>query len=63
MNALQEAYTYTEQKFNVGAVNSSDFMLVKTNLSRAKSDLIQAKYDYLFKIKILDFYQGKPLSF
>ena len=63
VNALQEAYTYTEQKFNVGAVNSSDFMLVKTNLSRAKSDLIQAKYDYLFKIKILDFYQGKPLSF
>lgn len=62
-NALEEAYKYTEQKFNAGAVNSTDFVIIKTNLSKAKSNLIQAKYDYLFKVKILDFYQGKKLSF
>jgi outer membrane protein len=63
VSALQEAYSYMEQKFNAGAVNSMDFVNIKTNLSKAKSDLLQAKYDYLFKIKILDFYQGKALSF
>lgn len=58
----EEAYNYTEQKFNVGLVSSVDFNIAKTNLLKAKSDYLQAKYEYIFKSKILDFYRGTPIS-
>ncbi|UCG27574.1 MAG: TolC family protein, partial [Bacteroidales bacterium] len=58
----QEAFSYTEERFNVGLVNSVDYNLAKNNLTRAQSDLLQAKYDFIFKTKILDFFQGKELS-
>jgi outer membrane protein len=32
-------------------------------LFAAESNLLQAKYDYIFKLKVLDYYQGKPLGF
>jgi outer membrane protein len=58
----EEAFNYTQQKFEVGLVNSVDFNIAKNNLAKARSDLAQAKYEYIFKIKILDFYQGKPIQ-
>ncbi|MGC9338097.1 MAG: TolC family protein, partial [Bacteroidales bacterium] len=58
----EEAFNYTQQKFEVGLVNSVDFNIAKNNLTKARSDLAQAKYEYIFKIKILDFYQGKPIQ-
>jgi outer membrane protein len=63
VESLKEAYKYAQQKFDVGLITSYDFLAAKNNLDKAQSDLIQAKYDYLFKTKILDFYQGKSLSF
>jgi outer membrane protein len=63
VQSLQEAFRMTEQRFNVGAVNAVDYNLARNNLNQAETDLIQAKYDYIFKTKILDFYQGKPLTF
>ena len=57
-----EAFNYSEERFNVGMINSVDYNLAKNNLTRAQSDLVQAKYDYIFKTKILDFYQGKELK-
>jgi outer membrane protein len=63
VNAAQASFNYTEQKFNVGALNSFDYNAAKTQLAKAQSDLISAKYDYIFRLKILDYYQGKPLTF
>lgn len=63
VDAAQESFRYTEQKFNVGTVNSMDFNNSKNQLNRAQSQLIQAKYDYIFRLKVLDYYQGKPLTF
>ena len=62
VNSNEEAFNYTQQKFEVGLVNSVDFNIAKTDLTRARSDLAQAKYEYIFKIKILEFYQGKPIK-
>lgn len=62
VTALQESFRYVEQKFNVGMVNTTDYNLAKTNLTRAQSELVQAKYQFIFQSKILDFYQGVPLS-
>ncbi|MBN2519185.1 MAG: TolC family protein, partial [Bacteroidales bacterium] len=58
----EEAFNYTEQKFNVGLVSSIEFNEAKNNLTRAKSQLLQAKYEYIFKTKILDFYMGIPIT-
>jgi outer membrane protein len=62
VNSFKESFRYTEQKFNVGMANSVDYNLAKTQLTSAESELLRAKYDYIFKTKILDFYMGKPLS-
>ena len=58
----EESFRYTEQKFNVGMVTSVDYNASKTQLLNAQADLSQAKYEYIFKTKVLDFYKGIPLS-
>lgn len=63
LDAMQESFKYTEQKFNVGMVNTNDYNDAKNKLITTQSDLLQAKYEYVFKTKVLDFYQGKPLKF
>ncbi|MBW8331006.1 MAG: TolC family protein [Prolixibacteraceae bacterium] len=56
-----EAFRYTEEKFNVGMINSVEYNQVKNNLTNAQSDLLQAKYEYIFRTKILDFYNGQSI--
>lgn len=58
----QEAFRYTEEKFNVGMINSVEYNQSKNNLSSAQSDLLQAKYEYIFRTKILDFYNGRTIE-
>jgi len=58
----QEAFSYAEQKFNVGMVSSVDYNVAKNNLTKAKSDLVQAKYEFIFKSRILDFYMGNDIK-
>jgi outer membrane protein len=60
--ALELTYRNAEIRFNNGVLNSTDFNVARNNFTRAQSDLIQAKYQYTFRLKVLDFYQGKPLS-
>ena len=58
----KEAFRYTEEKFNVGMINSVEYNQTKNNLTKAQSDLLQAKYEYIFRTKILDFYNGQPIE-
>lgn len=60
--SMEEAFRYIEEKFNVGMVNSVDYNLQKNQLTAAKSQLLQAKYEYIFRTKILDFYNGIPIE-
>ena len=62
VNAARESFRYAEQKFNVGAMNSVDYNNAKKDLEKAESDQIRAKYEFIFKNTVLDFYMGKPLS-
>ena len=63
VDALVESFAYSQLKFEEGVINQVEYNQVKTNLTKAQSDLVQSKYDYIFRLKILDFYQGKPLTF
>ncbi len=62
VDAFGEAFTYMEEKFNVGMTNSTDYNVAKLQLSTAEADLASSKYDYIFKTKILDFYLGRSLT-
>jgi outer membrane protein len=58
----EEAFKYMQQKYDVGLSSAVDYNTAKTDLLKAKSDLVQSKYEYVFKTKILDFYRGAPLK-
>jgi outer membrane protein len=60
--STEESFRYTEQKFNVGMVTPVDYNASKTQLLKSQSDMSQAKYEFLFKTKVLDFYKGLPLT-
>ncbi|RYC68069.1 TolC family protein [Spirosoma sordidisoli] len=63
VTAFEQAFRASENRFNAGAINAVDYNIAKSNLDRARASLVQAKYDYVFRTKILDFYQNKPLTF
>ncbi|WP_421868923.1 TolC family protein [Marinoscillum sp.] len=63
VEALEETFRSIENQYNLGAANFTDYQVASNNLFRAKSDLVRAKYDFIFKTKVLDFYQGKNLTF
>lgn len=60
---LERSFQVAESRLNAGALNSTDYNIAKSNLDRSRASLVQAKYDYVFRVKILDFYQNKPLTF
>ncbi len=62
VDAANESFKYAQQKFNAGAISAFDFNSAKNRLFAAESNLLQSKYDYIFKLKVLDYYQGKPLT-
>ncbi len=63
LEAQKTSFENLSKKFSVGMVSYVDFNVAKNNLFKAENDLLQAKYEYVFKLKILDFYIGKPLNF
>ncbi len=63
VSAVESVYKNAEKKFDVGVMSATDFLIQKNNFTQSQSNLIQAKYDYIFKQKILDFYQGKAITF
>ena len=62
MAASKESFDYTEKKFNAGVVNSTDYTVAKANLFKAQSEFYQTIFQYLFQLKILDFYSGVPIK-
>ncbi|HRB40738.1 MAG TPA: TolC family protein, partial [Bacteroidia bacterium] len=63
VTAQEKAFLYTEKKYNAGLLNSIDYVNARNNYTKSQSDLIQSKFDLILKIKVLDYYLGKPLSF
>jgi outer membrane protein len=61
--AAELSYKNMERKYKVGMATAIDFLIEKNAFYLAQSNGIQAKYDYIFKSKILDFYQGVPITF
>lgn len=61
-SARKIAFQNAEKRYNIGVSNIFEVTTAKNNLDTAETNLLIAKYDYLFKLKIVDFYQGKKLT-
>ncbi len=61
VNAFDESFRAAGIRFQQGVGNSIDYLIAKNNLDRSNINLIIAKYDYVLRTKILDYYQGKQL--
>ena len=61
VDAYKESFRIAEVRFNAGAINSVDYLVAKNNFDRSNVNLIVARYDFVLRTKILDYYQGRPL--
>jgi outer membrane protein len=62
LDAQKESFKNAQESYNLGVMNSFEFEQVRNRLINAESNLINAKYNFVFKTKVLDFYLGKPLT-
>jgi outer membrane protein len=60
--ARKEAFNYAKEKYAVGMMNSFDFSQSQTLFTNAQSEVLRTKYDYIFKVKIVEFYFGIPIT-
>ena len=58
-----DAFELTRAKYENGKATITEFNEQKNNLLKAQSDLVQAKYEYLYQTSLLDFYRGRQLEF
>jgi outer membrane protein len=61
--AREEAFRMMETRYSSGAANSFEYQVSQNDLFQAQTDLTRAKYDFIFRKKVLDFYLGKPLDY
>ncbi len=61
VKAQEQSFTFAQERYNLGATNSFDFEQVRNRLVNAQSDLVRAKYNYVFRTKLLEFYYGIPI--
>ncbi|MHA7056012.1 TolC family protein [Aquimarina sp. M1] len=62
VKAQERAYAYAKDRYDVGRTNAFDFSQSKFRLENAQSNEVQAKFDYIFKIKVLELYFGIKLA-
>ncbi|MFI5221018.1 MAG: TolC family protein [Bacteroidia bacterium] len=62
LKAETRSYNDLEKKFGLGMANATDFLVEKNNFLKAELALLQAKYNFIFKSKVVDFYTGKSLA-
>lgn len=62
LSSARIAFVYEQQKAEAGRSTIFDFNDAKTRLEKAESELAQAKYQFVFQTKILDYYRGLPLQ-
>jgi outer membrane protein len=60
--AADEAFKYAEERYGVGKSTVFEYNEARTKLLSSKSEQVQAKYDFLFRAKILDFYRGVAIN-
>lgn len=63
LQSNEDAFRLTQGKYENGKANITEFNEAKNNLLKSQSDMVQAKYEYLYQNSLLDFYRGRDLNF
>ncbi|PCJ97906.1 MAG: transporter [Flavobacteriaceae bacterium] len=61
LEARRLAYQYSKERFDVGLMNAFDFSQAQSRVDNAEAEVISAKYNYIFRLKVLEFYFGLPI--
>jgi len=61
VKAQEQSFQFAQERYSLGATNSFDFEQVRNRMVKAQSDLIRAKYNFVFRTKLLEFYYGIPI--
>ena len=62
LDARQQSYNYAQERFDVGLLNAFDLNQAQTLFANAESEVIRTKYDYIFRVKVVEFYFGIPIA-
>ena len=62
LEAREVSFEYAQERFDVGVLNSFDYSQIKNRLVTANSDFLRAKYDFIFRVKLLEYYYGVPVA-
>ena len=62
LEATEKAFGYAEVRFEEGVINAVDFNDARIRRDKARASLLRGRYDYIFKVKVLDFYMGQPIT-
>jgi outer membrane protein len=62
VEAQRKSFEVARKRYEAGAINNYDFTVQKTRVDIAENNLLVAKYDYIFKTKVLDFYLGNNIK-
>ena len=60
--AQERAFQYGTERFDAGLINAFDFSQSKMRFENAQSEVVRAKYDYIFKLKVIESYFGIPVA-
>lgn len=62
MNAAQRSYDFASRRYELGLLSTLELITSQTNLTRAKIDVANAQFDYVFRMKVLEFYKGMGIK-
>ena len=62
LESQELAYQYAKDRYDVGLTNAFDFSQSKLRYNNAQIELTRSKYDYIFRIKVLELYFGVPAA-
>jgi outer membrane protein len=62
VEATQKAYDFSSKRYTVGLLSTIDLLISQNSLFRARIDRLAAQYDFVFKMKVLEFYKGQGIK-
>lgn len=62
VEASEKAFNMSQKRYDIGLLGTLDYIITQGNLNRARIEAISNRYDYIFKMKVLEFYKGRGVS-
>ncbi len=62
VNAADRSYNFTLRRYELGLLSTLELITSQTNLTRSKIDMVNAQFDYVFRMKVLEFYKGQGIK-